>query len=453
MRYKPYAYQQHAENHLIRHLAAALFMDMGLGKTVSTLSAVNRLKFDYLEVSKVLIIAPKRVAQNTWTDERDKWSHLHHLRMSLVLGTENERKAALLRKADIFIINRENVVWLVSYLGGAWPFDMVVIDESSSFKSSKAARWKALKKVRPFITRLVLLTGTPAPNSLIDLWAQLYLLDEGQRLGKTITSFRDAFCKSSPDGFGYDMRPGCEELIYNKIADVCISMRATDYLELPERINRVVPIHLPAAVKAQYRAFEKEQILQLENKDVTAFNAGALCSKLGQFANGAMYDADRHVHDLHDEKLDALDEIIDNASGQPVMVFYWFQHDLDRLKARLKAYKPRELHTPADLQAWNRGEIPVLLVHPASAGHGLNLQAGGHIIVWFGLTWSLELYQQAVARLHRQGQTKNVIVHHLVAIGTIDEDIMRALEQKRMGQDALLDAVKVRQLEYLREVM
>lgn len=453
MIYKPHPYQSHSEDHIMAHDAAALFLEMGLGKTVITLSAVNRLLFEELAVSKVLVIAPLRTAQSTWTAERDQWDHLRHLRISKVLGTEMQRKHALKAKADIYVINRENVPWLVGYLGCAWPFGMVVIDELSSFKSPKSQRFKALRKVRPLIRRIVGLTGTPAPNSLVDLWSQVYLLDQGERLGTSVTAYRDTYF--NPDKrngaviYNYKLKSNeNEKLIYDKIGDICISMRAKDYLSLPARLDRTIRVDLGAALP-RYIEFEKIQVMSMDTGvDITAFNAAALSNKLVQFANGAVYDADGGTHYMHDAKLDALDEIIEGATGNPVLVFYWFKSDLARLKQRYKDHDWGELKGEKDIQAWNDGKIPLLFVHPASAGHGLNLQAGGNIIVWFGLTWSLELYQQANARLHRQGQQKAVIVHHLIATGTIDEDIMRALQRKEEGQDALMEAVKVRRLKY-----
>ncbi|MEL7586636.1 MAG: DEAD/DEAH box helicase [Prolixibacteraceae bacterium] len=453
MRYNPWPYQDHATQHIIENSAAGLFMDMGLGKTVSTLTAVNQLMYDDLEVSKVLVIAPKRVAEDTWITEAAKWDHLRHLRVSVVLGTERQRKEALKAKADIYVINRENVAWLVSLYQSAFPFDMIVIDELSSFKSSKAIRFRTLKMVRPKVKRIVGLTGTPAPNGLIDLWPQLYLLDMGERLGKTITRYRETyFTPGRRNGqivYDYKLRSESEQAIYDRIGDICISMKAKDYLQLPERINRTVSINLDVESMKKYVEFEKEQILSLEgSEDISAVNAAALTNKLLQYANGAIYDANKDWHSVHQAKLDALEEIVDTANGQPVLVFYSYKHDLERIKKRLKAYKPRTLESRQDIQDWNEGKIQVLLCHPASAGHGLNLQAGGNIIVWFGLTWSLELYQQANARLDRQGQVKPVIVHHLVVNGTMDEDVMKAIDRKAVGQDALMDAVKVRYLKY-----
>ena len=457
MRYQPYAYQQHATEHIIGNPAAGLFLDMGLGKTVSTLTAIDKLMNEDLEVNKVLVIAPKRVAEDTWITEKDKWDHLRHLKLSLVLGTEKQRKQALAAKADIYVINRENVVWLVAMYSNKFPFDMVVIDELSSFKSAKAQRFKALRQVRPLMTRVVGLTGTPAPNSLIDLWPQLYLLDQGQRLGKTITSYREKYFRPvSSNGnvvYKYGLKKDTQpQEIYSLIGDICISMKAKDYLQLPERISRMVPVVLHDGLLKKYQEFEREQVLALvEGGEISAMNAAALNTKLLQFANGAVYDDSRNYHEIHDEKLDALEEIIENANGTPVLIFYSYRHDVERIKTKLKKYHPEELAGSDHIKQWNEGKVSVMLAHPASAGHGLNMQAGGNIIVWFGLSWSLELYQQANARLDRQGQTKPVIVHHLVAKGTMDEDVVKALESKAAGQDALMEAVKARIKKYLNQ--
>lgn len=468
MKYKPYDYQLHATEHIIDNPGAGLFLDMGLGKTVTTLTAIDQLMNDRCEISRVLVIAPKKVAENTWSTECAKWDHLKHLRISLVLGSEKQRLMALRTKAEIYVINRENVVWLVNQYNHGFPFDLVVVDELSSFKSAKSARFKALRRVRPLIARVVGLTGTPAPNGLMDLWSQVYLLDQGERLEKTITAYRTKYFepgdrngqvvfnyrlkgkldKDERDVLGADYY---EKKIYNRVADICISMKAEDYLKLPDRMERDRVINFPAPVREKYHDFERKQILALQDtEEITAVNAAALTGKLQQFANGAVYDDERNWHVVHDEKLDTLEEIVDVAGGNPVLVFYQFQHDLARINERLKAYKPRKLDKPADVDAWNRGEITVALAHPASAGHGLNLQAGGHVIVWFGLPWSLELYQQANARLLRQGQeAAAVIIHRLIAAGTVDEDILAALDRKTNTQEALLAAVKARVKKYL----
>ena len=455
MRYEPYPYQQHATEHVISNAGSGLFLEMGLGKTVATLTAVNQLMYEDLEVERVLVIAPKRVADDVWTTEASKWDHLQHMKLSLVLGTERQRKEALKAKADVYVINRENVAWLIAHYGSAFPFDMIVIDELSSFKSAKSIRFKALRMVRPKVKRIVGLTGTPRPNGLLDLWPQIYLLDQGERLGKTLTGYRDRyFTPGKRNGhivYDYKLKVEDQE-IYSKISDICISMKAKDYLDLPERINRTVQVKLPEKIFNQYEEFERKQILALEDLDeITAINAAALTNKLLQFANGAVYDADKNFYEVHGEKLDELEEIIETANGQPVLVFYSYKHDLARIHKRLKGYKPQELKSAADIKSWNKGEISVLLAHPASAGHGLNLQAGGNIIVWFGLPWSLELYQQANSRLDRQGQTRSVIIHHLVTVGTMDEDVVASLSNKADGQDALMAAVKARVQKYRKQ--
>ena len=456
MEFKAHNYQQFAVQHIIDHPYAGLFLDMGLGKTVSTLTAISYLMYEDFEIEKVLVIAPKKVAENTWSNEIQKWDHLKHLTVSKVLGTEKARKEALKAKADIYVINRENVAWLVGLYQTAFPFDMVVLDELSSFKSPKAIRFKALRMVRPLVKRIVGLTGTPAPRGLIDLWSQLYLLDMGERLGKTVTSYREKyFTPGRSNGhvvFDYKLRQDSDNLIYSKISDICISMKAEDYLTLPERIDRTVEIKLPASIKAKYDEFEKEQVLELEDsEDISAINAAALSNKLLQFANGAVYDAEKSFHEVHKEKLEALEEIVDAANGQSVLVFCSFKHDYERIKKHLKAHKPQLLETPEDEQKWNTGKIQVLLAHPASVGYGLNLQEGGNIIVWYGLNWSLELYQQANARLHRQGQLRPVIIHHLVVSGTMDEDVMKSIEGKAECQEALMQAVKVRVQKYKKQ--
>jgi len=447
VKYNPHPYQDYATQHVIDNPASGLFLDMGLGKTVSTLTAVDQLINVYCEVSKVLVIAPKRVAEDTWTTESRKWDHLKHLRLSVVLGTIRERKEALARKADIYVINRENVPWLVAYYQSAFPFDMVIIDELSSFKSAKAIRFKSLRMVRPKLSRVVGLTGTPAPNGLIDLWPQLYLLDQGARLGKSITGYRDKYFtpgrRSGAVVFDYKLRSDSERAIYDNIADICISMKAKDYLSLPERINRTVEVKLPPDIQQQYDDFERDQVLSiLDAEDISAASAAALSTKLRQFANGAVYDDSKEWHEVHRVKIEALVELVEEANGQPVLIFYAFLHDLARIQSALKAYKPKTLDSAEEIKQWNAGKIQVLLAHPASAGHGLNLQAGGNIIIWYGLNWSLELYQQANARLDRQGQVKPVIVHHLVTVQTIDTRIIEALDGKAQTQYALMEAVK-----------
>lgn len=449
MKFKPWNYQQYAINHVIDNSASGLFLDMGMGKTVSTLTAIDDLIL-LGEVNKVLVIAPLRVAEDTWSTEVDKWDHLKHLRISKILGTKKQREEAIDTDADIYVTNRENVDWLVAECFNSWIWDMVVIDELSSFKSSKAKRFRALKKVRPYFKRIVGLTGTPAPNSLIDLWPQIYLLDGGQRLGKTITGYKERYFKPGRRNgyvvYNWEIKEGSEESIQNKISDICISMSAKDYLDLPERIDNRVEITLPVKVMDTYRQLEKDLVLEIGEEDITAANAAVLTNKLLQLANGAIYSEDKEMVRIHDEKLDRLEEIIDIANGKPVLVFYNFKHDYDRISKMLtkNKIKHQTLNTSDDIKKWNNGEIQVALLHPASAGHGLNLQYGGNIIVWFGLTWSLELYQQANARLHRQGQKETVIIHHLIAKGTVDEDVMNALANKEVNQNMLLEAVKAR---------
>lgn len=451
-------YQRYSVDFIQTHPAAGLLLDMGLGKTVSTLTAINRLMYEDLEISKVLVIAPKRVAEDTWVKEVDKWDHLKHIRISRVLGTERQRKDALRADADIYVINRENVCWLVAYYHGTLPFDMLVIDELSSFKSPKAQRFKALRLVRPQFSRVVGLTGTPAPNGLIDIWSQIYLLDQGERLEKTITKYREKYFRPGRSNgqvvFDYKILDGSEKAIYQKISDICVSMKAEDYLELPPRLDHITEVSLSGDIREQYEDFEKTEVLRLLDQDeespISAVNAAALSNKLLQFSNGAIYDADRNVHEIHDYKLEALEEIVEAANGEPVLIFYSFRHDIGRIKRKLKAYKPRELVDGKDIEDWNAGKIPVLLAHPAGAGHGLNLQKGGNIIVWYGLTWSLELYQQACARLHRQGQSKPVQIYHLLTKGTMDEDVMKAISGKADKQEALMQAVKARINKYKR---
>ena len=446
MNFEPYAYQQHAIDHVINNTASGLFLDMGLGKTVTTLTAIDILMYQMMEVSKVLVIAPLRVAESVWDEEINKWDHLKHLRISKVLGTAKARKMALKKPADIYIINRENVAWLTGLYGTAFPFDMVVIDELSSFKAHNTKRFKQLRMVRPYVSRIVGLTGTPAPNSLIDLWPQVYLLDRGERLEKTVGAYRRRyFSPGRSNGqvvFDYNLRRGSEQSIYDKISDICISMKAEDYIDVPEKIDNIVKVQLTPKERAQYVEMEKDEILSLPEGDINAVNAAALSGKLLQLSNGACYDDEKQVIELHDRKLDALDEIIESASGKPVLVFYQYRHDLERIKKRFP--EAVKLEGDREVKRWNAKKIPLLVTHPASAGHGLNLQRGGNTIVWFGLTWSLEQYQQANARLHRQGQTEAVIVHHLVTDNTIDEEVMKALANKASGQDELMAAVKAR---------
>ncbi|AUM64302.1 DEAD/DEAH box helicase [Brevibacillus laterosporus] len=446
MRFTPHKYQKFAIEKILDTPAVGLFLEMGLGKTVITLTALEKLLFDSFEASKILVIAPLRVAEDTWSRESQKWGHTKHLRISKILGDRKRREKAIQADADIYVINRENVEWLVSTTGKDWPFDTVVIDELSSFKSSNSKRFRALRRVRPMMDRVIGLTGTPAPNGLMDLWAQVYLLDQGERLGKTITGYRDRYFDAGArkDHIVYEWREKkeAEKNVYEKIADICMSMKAEDWLDLPERIDRVVPVKLTGDTQLQYQKLERDLLLPFVDGDVVANTAAVLSNKLLQMANGAVYNEKSSIREIHSAKLEALQDIVEAANGKPVLVFYAYKHDLQRITKAIP--EARTLDTAEDIAAWNKGEIPVLLAHPASAGHGLNLQDGGNQIVWFGLTWSLELYQQANARLHRQGQMQKVIVHHIVAEGTMDEDVMLRLEGKADDQDALLEAVKAR---------
>ncbi len=445
MKYIPYSYQEYALKFILNSKAAGIFLDCGLGKTVITLTAIAELMHNRFEISKALVIAPLRVAENVWDVEAKKWDHLKHLRVAKVLGSEKKRIQALNTNADIYVINRENTKWLVDYYKKDWPFDMLVLDELSSFKSHRAKRFKALRKVRPLCKRVVGLTGTPAPNGLIDLWAQVYLLDSGQRLGKTISGYRDRYFLPDKRNqhviFSYKPREGAEEAIYKKLSDICISMKNRDYLTLPERMDNILGINLPPKVLEQYRQLERDLLLPLLEGDIVAGSAAVLTNKLLQITGGAVYDEEKKVQILHDEKLKALEDLVEATNGKPVLVYYNYRHELERIQ---KQFLCRVLDTAKDMEDWNKGEIPVMLAHPASAGHGLNLQNGGSTIIWFGLPWSLELYQQANARIHRQGQKNTVVVHHLVAKETIDEDVMQVLAKKQAGQEALLQAVKAR---------
>lgn len=463
-------YQKACVEHIITHPFCGVFLDMGLGKTVSTLTAINYLMNDYCEINSVLVIAPKRVAESVWQEEAEKWAHLRHLRFSKIIGTQKQRIAAVMEtKADVYIISRDNVAWLCALYGGSkLPFDMVVVDELSSFKSYKSVRFKALRGVRPYLKRLVGLTGTPAPNGLIDLWPQIYLMDRGDRLEKTISRYREKYFRPGQTNghvvYSYNLMSDSEQLIHKKIEDICISMKADDYLEMPMRTDNYIKLRMPDDIKKQYDDFEKNKILDLLNTvetveeededgnvtlvqkpvEVNVVNAAALSNKLLQFANGAVYDEDKNVFPIHNIKLDALKEIVENSNGQSILVAWTYQFDKDRILEYLKSYKPRELKTNKDIEDWNAGRIQVMLAHPASAGHGLNLQAGGNIVVWFGQTWSLELYQQFNARLYRQGQQKGVIIHHLIMKGTHDEDVIQALKAKNKKQNALMDSIKAK---------
>ena len=452
MEYTPHDYQRHCINRIIDTPRLGLFLDMGLGKTSIVLSAVKELKYNRFAVSKVLVIAPKKVAEGTWSKEKDKWDHTRCLRISRVLGSEKKRIRALYEPADVYIINRENVVWLVDFYKNDWPFDMVVIDESSSFKSHKAKRFKALSAMAPRIKRIVELTGTPSPNGLADLWAQLYLLDEGARLGTRYAGFRERYFDAGPRHNGivykYSTKQGSEEAILSAISDICVSMKAADYLELPDCIMHEVPVELdPKAAKA-YRELEREMVLELPDDEVTVTSAAALSNKLLQLGNGAIYGEDHSVHEVHGCKIEAFMELIESlsASGKSALVFYNYQHDRERLQKALAktGLVVRELKTTQDEDDWNAGKIDILLTHPASSAYGLNLQQGGNHVVWFGLNWNYELYTQANKRLHRQGQTEKVIVHHLVCEGTRDEDVMAALARKDDVQQFVMDSLKAR---------
>ena len=410
MKYSPHEYQSYATDFILTHPIAAVLLEMGLGKSVITLTAIYSLLFDFFEITKVLVIAPLRVARDTWSAEIEKWDHLKGLTYSVVVGTETERKAALRKKADMYIINRENVQWLIEQSGFPFDYDMLVIDELSSFKSHQAKRFKSLMKVRPFVKRVVGLTGTPSSNGLMDLWAEFKLLDMGARLGRFITKYREAyFLPDKRNGqviFSYKLREGADEEIYRKISDITISMRSADYLEMPECITNEVKVYLSDKERKIYDTFRKQLIVELNGKEIDAGTAGALSNKLTQMANGAIYSKSpdsKEYEEIHDRKLDALEDLIEAANGKPVLVAFWFQHDRERIKKRFPSV--REIQTSQDISDWNSGNIPVALIHPASAGHGLNLQTGGSTLIWFGLTWSLELYQQTNGRLWRQGQT------------------------------------------------
>ena len=446
MNFTPYPHQKAGIDWIVDHPACALLWGMGTGKTVTTLTAIDLLLHDYMERGPVLVIAPKRVAENTWSKETAKWEHLQHLRISRVMGTAKQRQDALSVPADVYVINRENVVWLVEFLGKRWPFPIVVIDELSSFKSAQAKRWKALRKVRGRIRRIIGLTGTPRPNGLEDFWPEIYLLDQGERLGRTLSAFRARYLvPEKMNGhivYSYRPREGAEAEVYDRLADLCMSIRKEDVLSLPGQIYEDVELPAPLALLQQYKAFERDKVLECldEDGEIVAGTAAALTNKLLQFANGAIYDMDGAVHHLHDIKLDALEELLEEAGGDNVLVLYSYKHDADRIRQRIKC---RDLDKPEDIDAWNRGEIPVALAHPASIGHGLNLQDGGHIIIWFGMTWSLELYQQANERLNRPGQKNVCRIYHLLLKGTHDERVLGALSNKDKGQAAAIEALRL----------
>ncbi len=448
MEFKPHEYQKMAIEKIYETPRCGLFLEMGLGKTVITLTALEDMIYNSFEVGKVLVIAPLRVAEDTWSRESAKWEHLKHLRISKILGTPAQRRAALAAEADIYIINRENVVWLCDELSvaGGWFFDAVVIDELSSFKSPKAQRFKALRKYITRSRRVIGLTGTPAPNGLIDLWSQIYLLDGGERLGRTVTGYRERFFlpdkRNQTTIFSYKPKDGADKAIWDRLSDICVSMRAEDWLTLPERIDNVVTVRMTDKQRAAYEKFEREQYIQFIEGEVTAVSAAALTNKLLQYSNGAMYKADGGYIETCEGKLDALEDIIEAANGKPVLCFYSYKHDLERIQKRFP--NAVKLDNAGDIENWNSGRIELLLAHPAGAGHGLNLQAGGNIIVWFGLTWSLELYQQANARLYRQGQENAVVIHHLLTEHTVDERVYQSLQGKGEVQDELLDALKAK---------
>ena len=443
MQYKAHNYQNYCTEFLKTHPVAGLFLDCGLGKTIITLTAIYDLLFNSFEVSRVLIIAPLRVARDTWTAEIEKWEHLKGLTYSVCIGTPTERFAALYKKADIYIINRENVPWLVE--SGMFNFDMVVIDELSSFKSHTSKRFKALRKVRPTVKRIVGLTGTPASNGLMDLFAEIQLLDMGERLGRYIGGYRNRYF--TPDKrnhqivFSYKPLDGAEEAIYDKISDICISMRSSDYLQMPELTINNIEVRLSESEEKLYKTLKRDLILPFADGDIDASTAASLSTKLHQMANGAVYDENGKVKHIHDRKIEALEDLVEAANGKPVLIAYWFKHDLERITSTAK-FTARHLNTAQDFKDWNDGKIPVALIHPASAGHGLNLQSGGSTLVWFGLTWSLEFYQQTNARLYRQGQKESVVIHHIITKGTVDEKVLRDLNSKDRTQNSLLEAVK-----------
>lgn len=443
MKYNPHSYQEYAIKFIESHPISALFLDMGLGKTSITLSAINNLLFDSFEIHKVLTICPLRVARNTWCDEIKKWDHLRNIKYSIVVGTEKERISALNKKADIYIINRENVDWLVNKSGYKFDFDMIVIDELSSFKNHQSKRFKSLMKIRPKVKKIVGLTGTPSSNGLMDLFAEFKVLDLGERLGYFIGQYRNTYFKPDKTNgaivYSYKPLPNAEDSIYEKISDITVSMKASEYLKMPELVVSNYKVEMSEDEKKQYDEMKKNLICEIKNGEITVSNAGSLSNKLSQFANGAVYDDEQNIVEIHSRKLDALEDIIESMNGKPLLVAYWYKHDLQRIKKR---FDVREIKTGKDIADWNKGKIPVALIHPASAGHGLNLQQGGSTLVWFGLTWSLELYQQTNGRLYRQGQKNTVVIQHIVTKGSIDEQILKALERKNKTQEDLIEAVK-----------
>lgn len=440
---KMYDYQTYASEYIVSHSTAAVFLECGLGKTVITLTAINELMFNEFEVRKVLVISPLRVGLSVWKQECNKWEHLKNIKCSIAIGDESRRIEALMTQADIYIINRENVDWLITNSGHPFDFDMVVIDELSSFKSASAKRFKSLLKVRPMVKRIVGLTGTPSSNGLMDLWAEFRLLDMGERLGRFITHYRNNYFEPDKRNgqmvFSYKPRVGAEDAIYRLISDITISMKSADYLIMPECIMNEVVVQLSEKERKQYDSLKKDMILSLDDSEIDAVNAAALSGKLLQMANGAVYDEDSNVIHIHNQKLEALEDLIEGANGKPILIAYWYNHDLTRIKEK---FKVREIKSSKDIVDWNDGTIPIGVIHPASAGHGLNLQSGGSTLIWFGLTWSLELYQQTNARLYRQGQNETVVIHHIITKDTIDEDVMRALKAKEKTQSDLIDAVR-----------
>lgn len=443
MKYKPHSYQEYTIKYIEAHPISALLIDMGLGKTSITLTAIRNLLFDSFEVCNVLVIAPLRVAKNTWTDKIKKWEHLSTLTYSLIIGNENERLSALNEQTDIYIINRENVDWLVNKSGYKFDFDMVVIDELSSFKNHQSKRFKSLMKVRPLVKRIVGLTGTPSSNGLMDLFAEFKILDMGKRLGYFIGQYRNTYFKpdkmNGPIVYSYKPLPNAENAIYEKISDITVSMKANEYLKMPELLTSNYVVELSNSEKNQYDEMKKSLVLEITDGEITASNAASLSNKLCQLSNGAIYDDEQNIVEIHDRKLEALEDIIESMNGKPLLIAYWYRHDLERIKSR---FSVREIKTSEDISDWNDGKIPVALIHPASAGHGLNLQNGGSTLVWFGLTWSLELYQQTNARLYRQGQKNTVVIQHIITKGTIDEQILKALQKKNKTQADLIDAVR-----------
>ena len=449
MKFRPYEYQQTAIKWIIDNPRCGLFLDMGLGKTVSTLTAIQQL-MDDCEISRTLVVAPKKVAETTWTTEAQKWDHLKSLKVAKVMGTEKQRKLALAEKADVYVIGRDSFVWLVGIFGGMLPFDVLVIDELTSFKSAKSNRFKAMRMATPTAKRVIGLTGTPAPNGLIDLWAQMYCIDMGERLGRSVTKYRETYFETHKWNniiVRCNVKKGYDEVIRKKIADICLSMQAKDYLQLPDLINHTIKVQLSTATMQAYTKFEREKVLQFQDEhqgetaNVLAQSAAGLMNKLSQFANGAIYDEDRNVHNVHDEKLDRLAEIIEAANGSSVLVFYQYKHDAARIAEKFKGYRVKVYTDEKQLIEWNAGQVDILLAHPASTAFGLNMQDGGHYIVWFGTGWNLELYQQANARLHRQGQQYPVQVYNLVCSGTVDERAVTALENKKGVQQGLLDSL------------